>query len=61
MDLAISGLKVSALTCKCFYAYVQVDILTRDDMIPFRAWREDLDLTQKEAAERVDMTRAALS
>jgi DNA-binding XRE family transcriptional regulator len=38
-----------------------VGLMIRDDMTPFRAWREYLGLTQKEVAERADMTQAALS
>lgn len=38
-----------------------VGFMIRDDMTPFRAWREYLGLTQAEVAERADMTQAALS
>jgi len=38
-----------------------VGFMIRDDMTPFRAWREYLGLTQTEVAERADMTQAALS
>lgn len=36
-------------------------LMIRDDMTPFRAWREYLHLTQAEVAERAEITQAALS
>lgn len=38
-----------------------VGFIIRDNMTPFRAWREYLGLTQAEVAERAEMTQAALS